>query len=125
MIVWLPAALIVWCGLRSSNQDYMSNPNFPVMAPRETPVPLFWLAGYVIFIPLLQYQWVRYVQPVKAPHSGVWVGVAGLAAVFVLVFETFRTAPWLNYVAGVAAAVCVIVLFRASWRLHRTMEVQA
>ena len=127
--VWLPAALLVWTPARSAVQDLLyRSPYYPLMSPREVWVPLWWLAGYAILLPVFHYAWIRQAQPVRWPTSGNWLALA-LVVAFVTLFNVpnsaIRASAW--YVHGLLGGGVLIaaVLLIAGRRLHRQLEVSS
>ncbi len=83
---WLPAALIVWTGLRSAARDHLfQSPYFPVMAPFETSVPLSWLGLYLLLTPAFHYAWIRLAHPSKGGNGGYY---ASMMLLFALVMAS-------------------------------------
>ena len=125
LVVWLPAALFVWTGLRSYLHDRVfESANFPVMAPLETSVPLVWLAGYVLLAAVFHYAWIRRAQPTTGGHGATFLA-AGLLACLFTVFCVAPREPWLIWLFCTAEAVVVVSSLMAGWRLHRRLEVQS
>ena len=124
-IVWHPAALKVWTGLRSVVQDRIfRNPYFPVMAPLETYVPWFWLAIAVVFTSLWHYARIRWRQPTRGGAGATVMVVAMYFVMLVIQIEWRPRHPGLWFVGwGCIVAVCVVVWI-ASRRLHQTQEVR-
>ena len=122
----LPAMLIMWTGLRSLVHDrLLHSPYFPIMAPRETWVPLTWVVLYLLLVPACHYAWIRRAQPTKGRHGGSLVTV-GLIAALVVAFDMVRYLDgwfaWLSGALYVGIVVCLIVGGRV---LHRSLEVRA
>ena len=122
----LPAGLIVWTGLRSLVHDLLlHSPYFPIMAPRETWVPLVWLGLYLLLVPACHYAWIRRAQPTKGRHGGSLVAV-GLLAALVVAFDMFRHLDgWLAWLSGVLYVAVIVCLVLGGWTLHRSLEVRA
>ena len=122
---WLPAALIIWTGARSGFQGYVfRNPNFPVMAPLESPLPWAWLLGYAVCIPSLHYDWIRSAQPTRGGVRGPFLAVGALLAGWTLITIGGRN-EWFGWVAlsaGLVVAAATVIGGRA---LHRRLEVRA
>ncbi len=126
LVGWLPAALVVWSGLRSVIHDHLfQSPYFPVMAPFETYVSCVWLAVGVLLMPAFHYVWIRLVQPTKGGESGI-----GLATeLFLALFLVFVTPNFLSgsmvWLAGASYGVVLVVLLLGGRVLHRSVEVRA
>lgn len=125
LIVWLPAALLIWLGLRSGFQDTVrESPYFPIMAPLETTVPLVWLAAYLVLLPVLHYAWIRQAQPARGGATGPLLA-AGLVVTAVSTLNAGRIEPPVWWIIWIG---CVVVVVAALWggrRLHRSIEVRA
>lgn len=123
---WLPAALIVWTGLRSAVRDHLcQSPLFPLMAPRETWLPWFWLGMLLLYTYAFQYVWIRAAQPTKGGAGGYYAALAMLLAmVMALTMANFLPAyvPWL---AGASAVVTLLALVIGGRALHCDLEVRA
>ncbi len=123
---WLPAALIVWTGLRSAVHDRLfQSPVFPIMASFETGVPLVWLGLYVLLASAFNYAWIRRAQPTQGGLGGRFI----TSGIIVALFTVFNTVSyihgwfaWLSGVSYVAVLVCLVLGGRA---LHRSVEVRA
>ena len=121
----LPACLIVWTGLRSHFHDLLHSPYFPVMAPRETWVPLIWLGLYLLLVPACHYAWIRRAQPTRGSHGGSLV-VIGLLAAMVVGFDVIRHLDaWFAWLAGVLYAAALVCLVLGGRALHRSLEVRS
>jgi hypothetical protein len=125
LAAWLPAALIVWTGLRSMVHDRLfQSPNFPVMAPLETSMPFWWLGFALLTMPLLHYVWIRQAQPTRGGQGGKYAGALFLFAVL----ASFPQGPTISGYAWffvVADGVVVVGLVIGGRILHRSMEVRA
>ncbi len=125
LVVWLPSALCVWTGLRSALQEHlMQNSEYPVMAPTDTPFPWFYLMGYAIALPTLQYAWVRRNQPTLGQESGDALIVGIVLATFSVLAMTSYREGWAQAIAiagGIAVGLTFVVTARS---LHRGIEVQ-
>lgn len=121
LAAWGPAAVILWGGLRSRLQQALLSPYFPVMAPREAPVPLVWLAGYALLLPAFHYAWIRQAQPTRGRDGGVFLAVGLVVAVFSVI--AVDPAGWFRWPLWAAAAATALVLLAAGRRLHQRMEV--
>ena len=125
LTAWLAAGLVIWTGLRSLLHDRLLSPYFPIMAPRETWVPLVWLGLYVLLIPACHYAWIRRSQPTRGRQSGNLVLVSLLAALslgFDMVHYLDGWFAWLSGALYVAVVACLILGGRV---LHRSLEVRA
>lgn len=124
LAVWAPAAAIVWTPLRGAVQDVLfRSPFFPIMAPREAPVPWAWLAGYALLLPTFHYEWIRRAQPTRGGAGGPFLGVGVIVGAAVIYTEGFRQ-PWFDSLALAAGAAIVGAMLLASARLHRRLEVR-
>lgn len=126
MTAWLVASLVLWTGLRSLLHDQLlHSPYFPIMAPRETWVPLVWLGLYVLLVPACHYAWIHRAQPTKGRQGGNFV-VVGLLAALLVGFDIVRYLDgWFAWLAGVLYVAVVACLFLAGRTLHRSLEVRA
>lgn len=127
LIVWLPAALLVWTGARSAAQDHwFQNPLYPLVAPREVWAPFTWLAAYGLFLPAFHYAWIRRGQPVRGAESGDSLVVA-LAVTVVVMWngpnQAVWFAPWYRAMLWGAGALVSLTLLLTGRRLHRELEV--
>jgi hypothetical protein len=127
LAAWLPAALIVWTGLRSHLFDLLENPYFPVMAPLETIVPLAWLVFYFMLMPIFHYVWIRYAQPTRGRLGGL-IAAAVILFAFTMSFDLNR-APFLNewifWLMGLTFAAAIFCTLYGGRTLHRFLEVRA
>jgi hypothetical protein len=125
VVVWVPAALTIWLGLRSNYQDVLrQSPFFPIMAPLETAVPLVWLAAYVVLLAVLHYAWIRQAQPTRGGAAGPLM-VAGLVVAGLSIFNAGQIEQPVYWIIWIG---CVVVTVAALWgglRLHRRIEVRA
>jgi hypothetical protein len=138
-VAWLPATLIVWTELRSFLLDRVAqNPNFPVMAPLETWIPLVWLALYPLLVSLFHYAWIRSAQPTRGQCSGGLIAIGVLAALLVFADRASMNSLswgydyvgrlyglWFFGLSGVAYIVVLIALALGGRVLHRSLEVRA
>jgi hypothetical protein len=126
LAAWLAAGLVVWTGLRSLLHDrLLQSPYFPIMAPRETWVPLIWLALYVVLIPACHYAWIRHSQPTRGKQGGNLLVVSLLAALL-LGFDMVRYLNgWFAWLSGALYAPLVACLILGGRALHRSLEVRA
>ena len=125
LTAWLAAGLVIWTGLRSLLHDRFQSPYFPIMAPRETWVPLIWLGLYVLLIPACHYAWIRRSQPTKGRHSGPLVLLSLLAALLVSVDMVHYLDGWFAWLSGSLYVVVVACLILGGRVLHRSLEVRA
>lgn len=123
--VWLPAAVTVWTGLRSSVQDtvFMSQ-DFPVMATREAGVPVAWLLGYTVLLPTFHYAWIRSSQPTRGRNAGLFLSAGVVVGVFA-VTATNPRAEWFRWFACAGCVAVGAIMLIAGRRLHRRLEVEA
>jgi hypothetical protein len=123
---WLPAALIVWTGLRSAVHDHLfQSPYFPIMAPCETSTPLGWLGLYLLLAAMFHYVWIRLAHPSKG-------GQGGFDALLVVLFALLAVSNmgalgsgcgvWL---LGISYAVVLVAFVLGGRVLHRSLEVRA
>ena len=127
LAAWLPAALIVWTGLRSHLFDLLENPYFPVMAPLETMAPLAWLVFYLTLIPIFHYVWIRLAQPTRGRLGGLIASSAMLLA-FAMSFDIVRASfinEWFVWLAGLTFAATSLCTLYGGRTLHRFLEVRA
>jgi hypothetical protein len=127
LTAWLPAGLMVWTGLRSVIHDHLlQSPYFPIMAPRETWVPLVWLGLYLLLVPAGHYSWIRRAQPTKGRQGGNFV-VVGLLATLLVGFDMvyYYLDGWLAWLCGALYVTVVACLVLGGLMLHRSLEVRA
>jgi hypothetical protein len=123
---WLPAALIVWSGLRSTIHDRLfESPDFPVMAPCETWIPLSWLGLYLLLAPAFHYAWIRHAQPTKGGFGGVFLSTGIALALLMSFSEVSYFTGWFALLSGVSCVAVVICLVLGGRVLHRSLEVRA
>jgi hypothetical protein len=123
---WLPAALIVWTGIRSVVHDRVfQSPCFPILAPFETWAPLAWLALSLVLTSAFHYAWIRCAQPTKGPFGGFVVAIAAVVVLLMRpsVFSYFY--GWFAWVSGAACVLTVLCLVIGGRALHRSLEVRA
>lgn len=126
LAAWLPAALLVWTGLRSQIHDQVfQSPFFPFFDSCETSVPLVWLGLYLLLVPACHYAWIRRAQPTKGGHSGHLLVGGLLLAVLFLFFRVRSLDGWFAWVCGVSYLAVVVSLLVGSRTLHRSLEVRA
>jgi hypothetical protein len=115
------SSVVLWLGLRTAAQIGMGNSLYPLVARRESWVPMYWLVLYVLLLPVGLYAFVRAEH--EAPLAGLWLAIAiGLTTWFAWNLPA-GTAGWL-LTALMAAGGCVVVtLLWAGQRLHRNVEV--
>jgi hypothetical protein len=125
LVGWLPAALIVWTGLRSVIRDRLFlSPYFPIMAAYETWVPVSWLAVCLLLTAAFHYVWIRQAQPTKGQQSGLFVAV-GLIFALVTIFNSVNFYHgWIAWLLGVSYAIVLICLVLGGRVLHRSLEVR-
>ena len=122
-VVWLPASLIVWLGLRSSNQDFVvQNPDYPLFRAEDYFVPVGWLVGYLLAMGFVLYAPIRVAHPTRSRGVGHALAYGGLLAGAVLMNLPMH-AVWQSVLAYGSAIAVSIVLLCGSWRLHRQIEV--
>jgi hypothetical protein len=121
VVVWLPACLVVWLGLRSAFQDQvLRSAYYPVFRGADAFASLRWLGIHVLLLGLLQYGPIRRAQPTCDRDSGYLIALA------FLVFVNFAVAtriPWASALMISGVAICLLVLVYGSWRLHRRIEI--
>jgi hypothetical protein len=123
LIVWTIAALLIWLGLRSHYQDVvMESVYFPIMAPRETNVPLCWIVTYALLLTVFSYSWIRASQPDR--DRGTWIALATIAAVFNVMFNDYSR-EWIRHLLFAIAVVPILVALVFGRLLHKRMEVRA
>lgn len=123
LAVWLPIGLIIWLPIRSNVQDKLfMSPYFPLMMIREASVPLSWLGGYALLLPLFHYVWIRQAQPMQGAN-----GVKLLAVGVVVVIGTlmlFRWHQlWFRTLCYALSAVMIATTLVAGRILHKRLEV--
>ena len=121
----LPAALIVWTGLRSIvHVRLFHSPYFPIMAPIENWVPLAWLGLCMLLASAFHYAWIRRAQPTTGEFSGRFLSVAILVALVTV----FNMIPyfhgWFAWLSGVSYVVVLVCLVFGGRALHRSLEVR-
>jgi len=124
LIVWLPVGLFIWYPVRSTIQDKMfMSPYFPLMMIREATVPLFWLFGYAVLVPLFHYVWIRRAQPTRGSNGAVLLAISVVIAALTLM--TFRWHPaWFKMVIWTASSVMIAAASVGGLLLHRNVEIQ-
>jgi hypothetical protein len=125
-VAWLPAALIVWTGLRSAIHDHVfQSPCFPILASTEYGAPLVWLAFSPLFIPPFHYTWIRLAQPTKGGRGGFYATLILLLAASVVSHSIYRWSNCVTWLVGGLFVVALLVLVVGGWALHRSLEVRA
>lgn len=125
LIVWLPAAFLIWTGIRSFVQDANANFLFPLMAVTENAYPLWCLLMYAVLIPVFHYVWIREAQGTRGASNGLLLAI-GLVLTGFSIWNSVRM-EWMPIwtvaliVSGLSLAA--IALLIASRVLHRRMEV--
>jgi len=124
VVVWLPAALLVWLPVRSAVQDNLfMSPYFPLMRGREMAVPFFWLFGYGILLPVFHYVWIRRAQPTRGGNGAVLLAIGVVIAGIVLM--DYRWHPeWFQILVWIVSAVMASAALVGGLLLHRMLEVQ-
>jgi hypothetical protein len=126
LAAWLPAALIVWLGLRSLIQDRLfQRPDFPVMAPCETWMPLIWLGLYLLLAPVFHYAWIRRAQPTRGGRGGLFLSLGILLVLLVSSGQLSYFTGWFAWLSAVFYIAVVICLVLGGRVLHRSLEVRA
>ncbi len=126
MAGWLPAALIVWTGLRSAVHDHLfQSPCFPIMAQFETGVPLVWLALCVLLTPAFHYAWIRRAQPTKGEFGGIAVSLGIVVALLMSLEKASYFYGWFAWVMWASYVIVVVSLVLGGRALHCSMEVRA
>jgi hypothetical protein len=121
----LPAALIVWSGLRSVVHDhFFHSPYFPIMAPYETWVPLGWFGLYLLLASAFHYVWIRRAQPTKGGRGGFYVSFAIVVALVTVFNMVFSLHGWLAWLSGVSYVVVLLCLVFGGRAIHRSVEVR-
>jgi tryptophan-rich sensory protein len=125
LMVWLPVALFVWLPIRGAVQDHLlKSPYYPLFMPLEAPLPLVWLAVYIILGPVLHYAWIRRAQPTRGSDAGNFTTVGFLVAAFATLGMVLYREPWAKCFALATGLAIAGILLVAGWRLHRSAEVQ-
>jgi len=126
LLAWLVASLMLWTGLRSLLHDrLLHSPYFPIMAPRETWVPMVWLGLYVLLVPAFHYAWIRRAQPTKGRQGGNFVVIGLLAALLVGLNTARYLDGWFAWLSGALYVPVVVCLILGGRALHRSLEVRA
>ena len=126
LAAWLCGTLVMWTGLRSLFHDVMMrSPLFPIMAPRETWVPLTWLGLYALLMPVCHYAWIRRAQPTKGATGGGMLGVGIIAALVVGFLLGRLQHGWYCWLTAGLCAVVAVTLILGGRQLHRSLEVRA
>ena len=124
LAVWLPGAAVIWTGLRSSIHDRVfQSPNFPIMAPRETMVPLVWLAMIVPLLAAFHYAWIRLAQPTRGRAGGFFVPAAVIFTGLTIFGSVYYLPTWFAWLAGAAAIVATAAMLIGGRIIHRSLEV--
>ncbi|MCP4641597.1 MAG: hypothetical protein GY851_14230, partial [bacterium] len=122
MMVWLPAAVLVWSPARSWIQDIVfKSPYFPLFGSYEAVLPWVWLVQYAALMPMLHYAWIRRAQPTRGRNAGDFLCVAYIVGAFTA-FAAVH-APWCRVFAVGVAILILCVMLVAGRLLNRTMEV--
>jgi uncharacterized membrane protein YidH (DUF202 family) len=124
LVVWLLAALSLWLPVRSAVQDKLfASPYFPLMMPREAPVPWFWLFGYGILLPIFHYVWIRRAQPTRGSNGAVLLAIGMVVVAATLM--TFKWHPaWFLMLIWIVSAIMTATALIGGFLLHRSLEVQ-
>jgi hypothetical protein len=126
LTAWLPAALIVWTGLRSAVRDHVfQSPYFPVMAPCENWTPWVSLVLAPLYLAAFHYAWIRSAQPTRGQNAGSITAFALIVAVatgFIMFYSLSGWMVWLLVALYAATLLCLVLGGRA---LHRSLEVRA
>jgi len=125
LVVWFPAAMLIWTEARSLVQDcLLRSPEFPIMADSEMLLPLKWLLGYAVLLPIFHYVWIRGAQPTRGRYGGVIA--AGALAVGLLSLGGWSfPADWLGWLTYAVHGVAILAMLVAGFRLHRRVEAEA
>lgn len=124
LAVWGAMALIVWLPLRSTFQDlYFKSPYFPLFMSKEVSVPVAWLAGYVLLLPVFFYVWIRKAQPTRGANGAALLVIGLVTTVITLML--FRWHPfWMKILISIASITVTGVSLIGGFLLHRSLEVQ-
>ena len=126
MAAWLPAAVIVWTGLRSLVHDRLfQSPYFPIMAPREYWIPVAWLGGLVLWTTACHYAWIRRAQPTHGGRGGWLAASAMVAALFVALNMVRYLHGWFGWLCGALYVIVTASLIAGGRTLYRSVEVRA
>jgi hypothetical protein len=124
LCVWLPASVVIWLPIRSAILDrFLKSPYYPVFAGLDDPFPLRWLIGYLIFVPVFHYMWIRRRQPTRLPYAGDALVVGFLIAAVTAIQQSFFRGPLCDSLMAASGLAVALVLLVAGRLLHRTMEV--
>lgn len=125
LAAWLPAAVLIWSGLRSGFQDQMQNYWFPLMAETESAF-LYWsLLSYVVLLPILHYGWIRAAQPMRGTTGGFAIAIATVFAAFSIwnSIHVHRMPIWIVVLLAGGFVVAAVSLAWGGRSLHRRLEV--
>lgn len=126
LAAWLPAALIVWTGLRSALHDrVLESPYFPIMAPSEMQAPLVWLALSPLFVVAFHYTWIRSGQSTRGGSGGALAALAMLIALVTAISMPQALHGWFAWFTGIAYLAVVISFLLGGRILHRSLEVRS
>ncbi len=124
LTVWLPVALVIWLPIRSVIQDKLfQSPYFPFMETGENILPLFWLWGYALLLPMFHYVWIRRAQPIPGSNGTVLLAI-GYVMVVVMHSNFYRNPAWLQLVLVSVTTLSALVLLIGTWKCHQKMEMQ-
>lgn len=124
LATWLPCAVLILTPLRSSVQDYLLNPWFPLMSPTERPFLMWSLFLYFLLVPVFHYEWIRSSMPFRGVVNGHLLAVSYFVFAGLLTERFWQFSPdtarmWL---AGGFVLVSAILGLFGCW-MHRRMEV--
>ncbi|MDA1051730.1 MAG: hypothetical protein O3C40_14770 [Planctomycetota bacterium] len=125
LAVWLPAALLVWSGLRSDYQEMMQNYWFPLMAETEGAFILWSLLAYAVLLPVFHYCWIRAAQPTRGTTGGFAIAIGAVFGAF-SIWNSVRVPDmptWTVLLFAGGFVLATISLSLGGMRLHRRLEV--
>lgn len=127
LCVCLPAAILIFSGLRSSVQDAFDNPWFPLMQTDEYWLPAVLSLEYATVMLLMHYSWLRANQSCSDSSAGWMLMCLGLCFLlwgFGLADSHSYHPSFLTYVPRLLTPAVVLLLV-AGFRLHRSLEIRS
>ncbi len=127
MMTWLPLALLIWLGIRSSYQDSQENPWFRWGAPLESSYPWVVLYLYVVLVSAVQYLWVSLASPQAAKVSATltFAGLLWLLHSSLTSKHVYEGIDAYGFVMLAAIALAGLGMRSAASRTHEEGEVMA
>lgn len=127
IVAWLPVAVLILLGIRSSFQDGMNNFNFPLMAETEHAFVWWILLSYCVLLPIFHYAWIRGSQPTRGAAGGFVIAMGAVCAAL-SIWNGVRIPAmpdWTVFVMASGFVVAAFSLCTASRKLHRQLEVMS